>query len=189
MVNQGAQGGTANFMPTHENKVLRNPDAEDDVDYGKSKGIMCRFETRGGRRGGRGRGAGRGRRRHLRSPWSSAARCGTGPGLPPGRHTAAPARPQTEGGAAGGDSQAAGARSNVDVGAPARQIKEETASVPQELLPTNAGSMHTRVNARGICDGIKFLEHDLGYKGLYTIAGQNGHEGTQPIYDVIVATL
>ena len=36
---------------------------------------------------------------------------------------------------------------------------------------------------------IKFLEHDLGYKGLYTIEASNGHEGTQPIYDVVVATV
>ena len=53
-----------------------------------------------------------------------------------------------------------------------------------------AGSMHTRVNTRwDLATAIKFLEHDLGYKGLYTIEASNGHEGTQAIYDVVVATL
>lgn len=42
------------------------------------------------------------------------------------------------------------------------------------------------------CDlatAIKFLEHDFGYRGAYTIEASNGHEGTQAIYDVVVATV
>jgi hypothetical protein len=53
-----------------------------------------------------------------------------------------------------------------------------------------AGSMHTRVNARwDLATAIRFLEGELGYKGLYTIEASTGHEGTQQIYDVVVATL
>jgi hypothetical protein len=46
------------------------------------------------------------------------------------------------------------------------------------------------VNTRwDLATAIRYLEKDLGYKGLYTIEASNGHEGTQAIYDVVVATL
>ena len=48
MINQGAQGGTANVMPTHENKVYGIPTLKTMADYGKSKGIIVSVETRGG---------------------------------------------------------------------------------------------------------------------------------------------
>src|SRR6185312_11330939 len=54
MINQGAQGGTANVMPTHENKVYGIPTLKAMVDYGKSKGIIVSVETRGSGGGGRG---------------------------------------------------------------------------------------------------------------------------------------
>ena len=55
---------------------------------------------------------------------------------------------------------------------------------------TNLGPIRQDVNAAwDLATAIKFLEHDLGYKGLYTIEASNGHEGTQPIYEVIVATV
>src|SRR3954454_8511906 len=58
MINQGAQGGTTNVMPTHENKVYGIPTLKTMADYGKSKGIIVSRETRGaGGGGGRG-GAG-----------------------------------------------------------------------------------------------------------------------------------
>jgi hypothetical protein len=85
---------------------------------------------------------------------------------------------------------AAGARSNVDVGGAAAKNQEELHQCLKLLFPVTAGSMHTRVNANwDLATAIRFLEHDLGYKGLYTIEASNGHEGTQPIYDVVVATL
>ena len=52
MINQGAQGGTANVMPTHENKVYGIPTLKTMSDYGKSKGIIVSVETRGGGGGG-----------------------------------------------------------------------------------------------------------------------------------------
>ena len=68
--------------------------------------------------------------------------------------------------------------------------QEELHQCLKLLFPYSAGTMHTRVNPRwDLATAIKFLEHDLGYKGLYTIEAGNGHEGTQPIYDVVVATL
>ena len=36
---------------------------------------------------------------------------------------------------------------------------------------------------------MRYLEGELGYKGLYTIEAGNSHEGTRPIYDVVIATL
>jgi hypothetical protein len=56
------------------------------------------------------------------------------------------------------------------------------------LFPYNAGTMHACQHVVGSRDRDQVLEHDLGYKGLYHQAS-NGHEGTQPIYDVVVATL
>src|SRR3954470_23772398 len=52
MINQGAQGGTTNVMPTHENKVYGIPTLKTMADYGKSKGIIVSMETRGAGGGG-----------------------------------------------------------------------------------------------------------------------------------------
>jgi hypothetical protein len=83
-----------------------------------------------------------------------------------------------------------GARSNVDVGGAGAASQEELHTCLKMLFPMTAGSMHTRVNTRwDLATAIKFLENDLGYKGLYTIEASNGHEGTKEIYDVVVATL
>jgi hypothetical protein len=84
----------------------------------------------------------------------------------------------------------AGAYSNVDVGGANAANQEELHSCLKMMFPMTAGTMHTRVNTRwDLATAIKYLEKDLGYKGLYTIEAGNGHEGTQPIYDVVVATL
>jgi len=86
--------------------------------------------------------------------------------------------------------KATGAYANVDVGGAGAANQEELHQCLKLLFPYSAGTMHTRVNPRwDLATAIKFLEHDLGYKGLYTIEAGNGHEGTQPIYDVVVATL
>ncbi len=61
MINQGAQGGTTNVMPTDENKVYGIPTLKAMADYGQSKGIIVSVETRGAGGGGRG---GRRRRRN-----------------------------------------------------------------------------------------------------------------------------
>ena len=58
------------------------------------------------------------------------------------------------------------------------------------MFPMTANSLHTRVNTRwDLATTIRYLEGDLGYKGLYTIEASNSHEGTRQIYDVVVATL
>ena len=86
--------------------------------------------------------------------------------------------------------QGSGARSNVDVGGAGAANQEELHSCLKLLFPMTAGTMHTRVNPRwDLATAIKFLENDLGYKGLYTIESVNAHEGTKEIYDVVVATL
>jgi hypothetical protein len=171
MINQGAQGGTANVMPTHENKVYGIPTLKTMVDYGKSKGIIVSVETRGAGGGGRGR--------------SGTAEPTTPP--PP----ATPPMPQPEVWALLAEIlKGSGALANVDVGGAGATSQEELHQCLRLLIPMTAGSIHTRVNQRwDLATAIKFLEHDLGYRGLYTIEANNGHEGTQPIYDVVVATL
>lgn len=172
MINQGAQGGTANVMPTHENKVYGIPTLKTMVDYGKSKGIIVSVETRGAGGGGRGRGG------------TTDAQTASAPPPPP-------PMPQPEVWALLAEIlKGSGALANVDVGGAGAASQEELHQCLRLLIPITAGSIHTRVNQRwDLATAIKFLEHDLGYKGLYTIEANNGHEGTQPIYDVVVATL
>jgi hypothetical protein len=197
MVNQGAQGGQDSVMPTHENKVYSIPALKTMADYGRSKGIIVSVETRGGGGGGRGRGNAQGGGQgnapanapapaNAAAPVNAPAPGNAVPATPP-----PPAMPSPEVWALLLEIlKAAGAYSNVDVGGAAARNQEELHQCLKMLFPVTAGSMHTRVNANwDLATAIKFLEHDLGYKGLYTIEAGNGHEGTQPIYDVVVATL
>ena len=198
MVNQGAQGGADSVMPTHENKVYSIPALKAMADYGRSKGIIVSVETRGGGGGGRGRGNAPGAGAPAGGATGTAA---AAPGAAaPSPLAPAPAAPATPPPPAMPSPEvwallleilkAAGAYSNVDVGGAAAKNQEELHQCLKMLFPVTAGTMHTRVNANwDLATAIKFLEHDLGYKGLYTIEAGNGHEGTQPIYDVVVATL
>ena len=173
MINQGAQGGTTNVMPTHENKVYGIPTLKAMTDYGRSKGITVSVETRGAGGGGRG---GRG-----------------GPAAAPQTPPPAPVAPmpQPEVWALLAEIlKGSGAGANVDLGGAGAANQEELHQCLRLLIPLTSGQIHTRVNQRwDLATAIKFLEHDLGYKGLYTIEASNGHEGTQEIYDVVVATL
>jgi hypothetical protein len=200
MVNQGAQGGADSVMPTHENKVYSIPALKAMADYGRSKGIIVSVETRGGGGGGRGRGnaPGAGAPAGGATGTGAAGTAAAAPGAAaPVPATAVPATPPPP--AMPSPEvwallleilKAAGAYSNVDVGGAAAKNQEELHQCLKMLFPVTAGTMHTRVNANwDLATAIKFLEHDLGYKGLYTIEAGNGHEGTQPIYDVVVATL
>ena len=173
MINQGSQGGTSPVMPTHENKVYGIPALKAMADYGRSKGLIVSVETRGA-----GRGGGRG-------PSSTQA------AAPEASPPAAPTMAQPDVWALLAEIlKAAGAYANVDVGGAGAANQEELHQCLKMLFPFTAGSMHTRVNQRwDLATAIKFLEHDLGYKGLYTIEASNGHEGTQAIYDVVVATV
>jgi len=84
----------------------------------------------------------------------------------------------------------AGAYSNVDVGGANAANQEELHSCLKVMFPMTANTMHTRVNARwDLATAMRYLEGELGYKGLYTIEASNGHEGTRAIYDVVIATL
>ena len=192
MINQG--------QPTYENKALSIPALKAMADYGKSEGIIVSVETRGGG-GGRGnRGAGTGT-----TPGAPAT---TAPGAPP---TAAPgttATPAPDAPAAAAPAatpplsgpaawpllaeiiKGAGAYSNVDLGGANAGNQDELHMCLKMMFPMTANSLHTRVNTRwDLATAIKYLETELKYKGLYTIEAGNGHEGTQPIYDVVVATL
>jgi len=193
MINQGSQGGTAPVMPTHENKVYGIPTLKAMADYGRSKGIIVSVETRGAGGGNRGGGAGRGTAPGAptgQAPDTPAPSTSSGQ-APSAAAPATPAMPQPEVWALLAEIlKGAGAYANVDVGGAGAANQEELHQCLRLLFPFTAGSMHTRVNARwDLATAIKFLEHDLGYKGLYTIEASNGHEGTQAIYDVVVANI
>ncbi len=86
--------------------------------------------------------------------------------------------------------EAAGAYSNVDVGGAGAANQDELHACLKRMLPSTANSMHSRVNQNwDFATAVRFLEKDLGYKGIYTIESSNAHEGTKEIYDVLVATL
>src|SRR3954468_18733377 len=126
MINQGAQGGTANVMPTHENKVYGIPALKAMADYGKSKGIIVSVETRGA--GGGGRGQRGGAPAPAGSAPTGAATPSPAPSAPAAMTTAgnaqgtpaappAPAMPQPEVWALLAEIlNGSGARANVDVG-------------------------------------------------------------------------
>ena len=159
MINQG--------QPTQDNKSYGIPTLKTMADYGRSKGIIVSVETRGGG-GGRGRGT---------------ATEATTPAPPP------PPAPVVWTLLAE-IIKGAGAYSNVDVGGANAANQDELHNCLRTMFPMTAGSMHTRVNTHwDLATAIRFLEGELGYKGLYTIEASNGHEGTQQIYDVVVATL
>ena len=167
MINQG--------QPTHENKAYGIPTLKAMADYGKSKGIIVSVETRGAGGGGR---------------------QGTAPSAQPTppASPAPPAPPALTGPARwmllAEIIKGAGAYSNVDVGGAGAANQQELHSCLRTMFPMTAGSMHTRVNtAWDLATAIRFLEGELGYKGLYTIESNNAHDGTKEIYDVVVATL
>jgi hypothetical protein len=85
--------------------------------------------------------------------------------------------------------QAAGAKSNVDVGGSGATNQADLHTCLKMMAPFTAGQMHTRVSQNwDLATAIKYLENDLGWKGLYTIEANGGHAGTKPIYDVVIAT-
>lgn len=203
MINQG--------QPTHENKTYSIPTLKAMVDYGKSKNIIVSVETRGGG-GGRGgnRGAGSGAAANAVAG-AAGAPTTTAPATPPATTTPAAAATQNAPAATAPNApppgpppltgpaawtllaeiiKGAGAYSNVDVGGANAANQEELHACLKMMFPMTANTMHTRVNQRwDLATAIRFLEGELGYKGLYTIEASNSHEGTRAIYDVVVATL
>ena len=140
------------------------------ADYGRSKGIIVSVETRGSGGGGRGRG-----------------RAGQEPPPPP-EGLPAPGVPTWQ--LLAEVLKSAGAYSNVDVGGARAANQQELHDCLRTMFPFTANTMHTRVNtAWDLPTAIRFLEKDLGYKGLYTIESSGGHQGTKEIYDVVVSTL
>ena len=168
MVNQGTL--------THVNKEWAIPTLKLMADYGKSKNIIVSVETRGGGGGGRGRGAA--------APGAPAPP--PPPPPPPGLPDTSPGRNALLAEVI----KSAGSYSNVDVGGAAAANQQELHDCIRMMFPFTAGSMHTRVNANwDLATCIRFMEKELGWKGLYTIETGQGHAGTKEIYDVVVATL
>jgi hypothetical protein len=137
-------------------------------DYGKSKGVKISVETRGGG-GGRGRAAAPG-----------AAGAAPAPAGPP------PERPWmllTE------VIRESGAYANPDMGGIGAADQAELHACLKAQHPMTSGSTHTRVSqVWDLATCVKFLQNELGYKGLYTIE-VNGHEGTKRIYDIVLANI
>jgi hypothetical protein len=207
MINQG--------QPTHENKVHSIPTLKAMADYGKSKNIIVSVETRGGGGGGgRGRGGqgGQGAQAGQTAAGAATAQGAQPPATAPAAGAAAataPAPAQTAAVAgqaappagpplSGPDAwpllaeiiKGAGAYSNVDLGGANAPNQEELHRCLKMMFPMTANSLHTRVNTRwDLATTMRYLESELGYKGLYTIEASNSHEGTRQIYDVVVATL
>jgi hypothetical protein len=166
-------------------------------------------ETRGGGGGGRGRGGQGGQA----GTQAGQAAPGVAPGGAPATQPAAgaPAASAPAQAAAAGQApppagppssgpetwpllaeiiKGAGAYSNVDLGGANAPNQEELHRCLRMMHPMTANSLHTRVNTRwDLATAMRFLEGELGYKGLYTIEAGNSHEGTRPIYDVVIATL
>jgi hypothetical protein len=164
MINQG--------QPTHVNKTVGIPVLKTMADYGKSRNIIVSVETRGGGGGGR-----RGRGAVANTP---------APAPPPGTPTTSRERWEL----LAEIIKAAGAYSNVDVGGAGAPNQQELHDCIRAMMPFTAGSMHTRVNQNwDLATCIRFMERELGWKGLYTIETGQGHKGTKEIYDVVVATL
>jgi len=151
--------------PTADNKTVSIPTLKTMADYGRSRGIIVSVETRQTGNGVRGAAP---------------------PATPP-----PPAAPSPEVWALLAEIiKGAGAYSNVDVGGANAANQDELHQCLRLFYPLNAGTMHTRVNPRwDLATAIRFMEHDLKYRGLYTIEAANGHEGTRQIYDVVVATV
>jgi hypothetical protein len=199
MINQGA--------PTHDNKVHSIPALKAMVDYGKSKNIIVSVETRGagGGRGNRGAGpATAAGSTAAAQPAPAGAAAVAPPAAAPGGAAPAPQASGQSGPPAGPPPltgppawellaeiiRGAGAYSNVDLGGANAANQEQLHQCLRLMHPMTAGTIHARVNARwDFATAIRFLENELGYKGLYTIEAGNGHEGTRAIYDVVVATL
>jgi hypothetical protein len=199
MINQG--------QPTHDNKAYSIPVLKTMVDYGKSRNIIVSVETRGSG-GGRGRAGGSGAAgaapaaSGAGAPQPSTASTPASASTPPPAQTtpaptaaAAPAGPPPLTGPAAWMLLAeiikgAGAYSNVDLGGANAANQEELHLCLKTMFPMTANSLHTRVNTRWDRDtAINYLEKELRYKGLYTIETGQGHEGTEQIYQVVVATL
>jgi hypothetical protein len=178
MINQG--------QLTEENKAIAIPALKTMTDYGRSKNIIVSVETRGGG-GGRGRGTAAGA-----APTGATASASSAP-APAAAQAPAQQPPPNQPAVwklLAETIKGAGAYSNVDVGGAGAANQEELHDCLRLFFPMTAGSLHTRVSPRwDLATAMKFLEHDLGYKGLYNIEASNGHDGTKEIFDVVVATL
>jgi hypothetical protein len=132
------------------------------ADSGRSTAIIVSVETRGGGGGGRQGGAAPVQTETSRDRWMLLADV----------------------------IRSADAYSNVDLGGARAANQQELHDCLTAMMPFTAGSLHTRVNtAWDLATAKRYLENDLGWRGLYTIESGGGHEGTKDIYDVVMATL
>ena len=170
----GAQRVMANQGPLTEANIATGIAAyRKMVDYGKANGIIVSLETRGN-------APGQQARETAQAEAVARAAAAGSPPPPPLKPAWALLHDLIE---------AAGGYSNVDMGGARAANQEELHAVMRRMMPTTANSIHTRLNANwDLATVIRYLENDLGYRGLYTIEVSTGHEGTRSIYDVVVAT-
>lgn len=162
MVNQGA--------PSDANRSYGVATLKTMGDYARSKGVKVSMETRGG-----GGGGGRGRAGAPGAPAAPAAPAGPPP---------APAWMLLA-----EFIKASGTYSNVDIGGVGAPDQDTLHKAITTLLPTSSGNMHVKVSQNwDLPTALRFLNNDLGYKGLYSIE-LRGHEATRAVYDTLLATL
>lgn len=170
MVNQGRL--TAESLPRATATLKRMGE------YARSKGVKVSVETRGGYgRSGRGRG-GRGRgdaaaTGAVPAPVLAAAKTPSGP----------PAWKLVQQLVEG-----AGCYSNCDLGGVAASDQESLNAGIKGLFPSSSGNMHIKESPNwDLGTAIKFINGELGYKGLYSIEVNTTR--IRSVYETILANI
>ena len=149
-------------------------------EYAKTKGVKISVETRGGGygRGGRGRG-GRGRGGETAAASATPAPATPPPEAPPGPPAWKVLQELVEG---------AGCYSNCDIGGVAARDQESLHVAIKSLAPSNSGNMHIKTSPNwDLATAIRFINSDLGYKGLYSI--EVNPQRVREVYETILANI
>ncbi len=172
MVNQGRL--TAEALPRATATIKRMGE------YAKSKGVKISVETRGGGGGGRGRG---GRGAQGQGGATAAAGAAPAPVPPPAAPPGPPAWKLVQQLVEDG-----GCYSNCDIGGVGARDQESLHAGIKALFPSSSGNMHIKENANwDLGTAIKFINSELGYKGLYSIEVSTPR--IRPVYETILANI
>ena len=84
--------------------------------------------------------------------------------------------------------EGAGCYSNCDIGGVAARDQESLHVAIKSLASSNSGNMHIKTSPN--CDlgtAIRFINSDLGYKGLYSI--EVNPQRVREVYETILANI
>jgi hypothetical protein len=172
MVNQGRL--TAESLPRATATIKRMGE------YAKSKGVKISVETRGGGFGGR-RGArgGQGRGGDTAAAGAAPTPAPAPPAAPPGPAAWTLVQKLVEDG---------GCYSNCDIGGVGARDQEALHAGIKSLFPSSSGNMHIKESQNwDLGTAIKFINSELGYKGLYSIEVNTTR--IRPVYETILANI